>query len=371
MDFSFSEEHHDLAGLTRQILTDRATNTHLREIERGADRFDRSLWTELARADVLSAALPKSADGGDLGLIEQCGILAEIGRTVAPVPYLPSITVAASAIAQFGDQHQQASWAAPAGTGEVILTAALSEQDTADPRQPSTTAEYSAGSWKLNGTKANVPAAGIANLFLVSASTPSGSAVFLVRPEDSGVALQRQEIVDFDSEGLITLTDVELGPDRLLGEAGGEALDWLITRATVGLCALQLGVVERAVEMTSEYARERVQFGRPIGSFQAVAQRMADAYIDVEAVRLTMWQAAWRVSEGLAADADVATAKFWASEAGHRVAYTAVHVHGGVGIDLDHHLHRYFVAAKRNEFSLGASTAQLRRLGDTLAAESM
>jgi alkylation response protein AidB-like acyl-CoA dehydrogenase len=110
-----------------------------------------------------------------------------------------------------------------------------------------------------------------------------------------------------------------------------------------------------------------MQFGRPIGSFQAVAQRLADAYIDVEAVRLTMWQAAWRLSAGLPCETEVATAKFWAADAGHRVAHTAVHVHGGVGIDTDHPLHRYFVAAKRLEFALGGATTQLRRIGAALA----
>ena len=133
-------------------------------------------------------------------------------------------------------------------------------------------------------------------------------------------------------------------------------------------CALQLGVIEKALELTAEYARTREQFGRPIGSFQAVAQRLADAYIDVEGTRLTVWEAAWRVSEGLPAANELATAKFWAADAGHRVAHTAVHVHGGMGIDIDGPLHRYFVAAKRNEFALGSATAQLRRIGAELAA---
>ncbi|MDR4215747.1 acyl-CoA dehydrogenase family protein, partial [Bacillus paralicheniformis] len=130
----------------------------------------------------------------------------------------------------------------------------------------------------------------------------------------------------------------------------------------------QLGVTERALELTAEHARTRVQFERPIGSFQAVAQRLADAYVDVEAIRLTLWQAAWRVSEGLPAETEVASAKFWAADAGHRVAHTAVHVHGGMGIDTDHPLHRYFVAAKRNEFTLGGATAQLRKIGAALAS---
>jgi hypothetical protein len=144
-------------------------------------------------------------------------------------------------------------------------------------------------------------------------------------------------------------------------EPRGPAAHELIRRATIGVCAQQLGVLERALEMTAAYATERVQFGRPIGSFQAVAQRLADAFIDVEAVRLTMWQAAWSEHER-----DIAVAKFWAAEAGHRVAHTAVHVHGGVGIDLDSPVHRYFVMAKRLEFTLGHATESLLRLSDNL-----
>jgi alkylation response protein AidB-like acyl-CoA dehydrogenase len=135
----------------------------------------------------------------------------------------------------------------------------------------------------------------------------------------------------------------------------------------VGLCAVQLGVTERALELTAEYARNRKQFGRPIGSFQAVAQRLADGWIDVEAIRLTLWQAAWRLSAGRPDEAAIATAKFWAADAGHRIAHTAVHVHGGVGIDTSYPLHHYFAAAKHNEFALGGATAQLRNIGIQLA----
>jgi acyl-CoA dehydrogenase len=165
------------------------------------------------------------------------------------------------------------------------------------------------------------------------------------------------------------LEDVRLPGDRVLGGPDGAAAGWLVSAGTVGLCALQAGVAERALELTAEYARTRVQFGKPIGGFQAVAQRLADAYIDTEAIRLTMWQAAWRLSAGLPCGPEAATAKFWAADAGHRVAHTAVHVHGGVGIDLGYPLHRYFTAAKHNEFALGGATAQLRRIGAALAAE--
>ena len=184
--------------------------------------------------------------------------------------------------------------------------------------------------------------------------------------------MQPQRLTDFAEAGRIVLDGATLDDDRVLGPGrGAEITDWLVARATVGLCAVQSGVIERALELTAEYARSRVQFGRPIGSFQAVAQRLADAYVDAEAVRLTMWQAAWLLAAGTGGAGPrrpaVATAKFWAADAGHRVAHTAVHVHGGLGIDTSYPVHRYFVAAKHNEFTLGGATAQLRRIGAALA----
>lgn len=373
MDFSFDDNLADLADLTRTILVDHVTPSRLAEIEATGDRFDRALWTDLAKAGVLSAALPESVGGSGLGLVEQCAVLVELGRTVAPAPYLCSIVQAAAAIAEFGTDAQRAEWAAPAAAGELVLTAALSEEVSDDPAHPATVASRAdaPASWRLHGAKVSVPAGPVADLFLVPAETSGGVTVFLVTPGDAGVTVHRQQIVDGDSEALLELDNVTVGDDRVLGAPGdGPAvLEWLISRGTVGLCALQAGVSSASLQMTAEYATGRVQFERPIATFQAVGQRLADCYIDVEAIRLTLWQAAWRVSKNLPSHNEIATAKFWASDAGHRVAHTAVHVHGGVGIDVDYPLHRYFVASKRIEFSLGSATTQLRRIGASLAAE--
>jgi 3-oxocholest-4-en-26-oyl-CoA dehydrogenase beta subunit len=376
MDFTHNESQRELAALSRRILTGRLTPERLAGAEADGDRFDPALWADLARAGILAAALPESLGGAGLGLLEQCSVLIEIGRTVAPVPYLASIVLGAGALARFGTPDQRRRWAGPAGRGELILTAALPEEDGDDPRVPSVSAKPvngdGGGGWLLSGVKTTVPAASLAALMLVPAATPDGVTVFLVAPGDEGVTVARQQVTGGDGAGRVVLAGVRLAGDRVLGgpASGRDAVDWLVSHGTAGLCALQLGVIERALELTSAYAQSRVQFGRPIGSFQAVTQRLADAYIDVEAVRLTMWQAAWRLAAGLPCDTEVATAKFWAADAGHRVAHTAVHVHGGVGIDLEYPLHRYFTAAKRCEFALGGATAQLRRIGAALATSA-
>jgi 3-oxocholest-4-en-26-oyl-CoA dehydrogenase beta subunit len=361
MDFSLSEAQTELAGLSRKILAER-------------DAPERQ-WADLASAGVLAAGLPEALGGAGLGLLEQCSVLTELGRAVSPAPYLTSVVLGAGAIAGFGSPVAQRRWAAPAGGGSVVITVALAEEDGDDPSSPSARAERAGDGWRLTGVKTVVPAATSADLMLVPAAGPDGVLVFLVEPSDDGVSVQSQALTDGADAGRLVLDDVALDPDRVLGgvPGGAEVTNWLVSRGTVGVCAVQAGVLERALELTAEYARSREQFGRPIGSFQAVAQRLADAYIDVEAVRLTMWQAAWLLAAGRAGDPEVdaaiASAKFWAADAGHRVAHTAVHVHGGIGIDTSYPLHRYFVAAKRAEFTLGGATAQLRRLGDILADE--
>jgi alkylation response protein AidB-like acyl-CoA dehydrogenase len=411
MDFSLSEAQAEIAGLARKILA-------------GPDSAPRQ-WTDLAAAGVLAAGLPEALGGAGLGFLEQCSVLAEAGRAASPVPYLSSLVLGAGAIAAFGSPEQQRRWAAPAGDGSVVLTAALAEEDSDDPASPSTWAERTGspgsgtGGWRLSGVKTAVPALPRADLVLVPATVTAGQAggagqadeeeraggtgrargtgraggidggeragevvVFLVEPSDHGVGIAPQELTDSGpgadgpDAGRLVLDGVRVDDSRVLGAPGrrGDVAGWLAARGTVGLCAVQAGVVGRALELTAQYARQREQFGRPIGSFQAVAQRLADAYTDVEAVWLTMWQAAWLLATRSHDDAEVAaaiaTAKFWAADAGHRVAHTAVHVHGGTGIDTSYVLHNYFTAAKRAEFTLGGATEQLRRLGDLIASAS-
>jgi acyl-CoA dehydrogenase len=389
MDFTLTPAQLALAELTGQILHDRVGPEQLRQLDRmslenpdGSDRFDPKLWETLAETGVLGAALPLAVGGDGHGLLEQCSVLIEIGKALAPVPYLPTVAMAGSVLARFGTPQQQADWLKPALSGRSVLAVALSEPNTDDRLNPYTLAEPSAEGWTLTGTKTTVQAGPLARIILVSATAPDGPALFAVSPEDAGVTLRRQPMVDQDDAAWLELEGVALPADRRIGrpadeEPDGGPVTWVLRRGTVALCAQQLGVLERALELTAEYATSRTQFDRPIGSFQAVAQRLADAYIQVQALRLTLWKAAWMLdTDAEPDDGDdpvvqaVATAKFWAAEAGHQVAHTAVHVHGGTGIDVEHPIHRYFLAAKRAEFEFGGATAQLRTLGSSLATGS-
>ena len=361
MDFTKTEAAQDLSGLVGTIAESVCTPEHQRVLDRLDERFDETLWEKLIHADILSTAAPEDVGGGGFGVLEQTAILTSLGRQLAAVPYLDSVALGAGALSRFGSDELRRDWAAPAVAGLRVLTVALNGELGQGP----VLAAGSGDGFRLTGTRTQVPFGPVADAFLVPAETDSGVTVFLVASDDPGVSVTPLKTTGKSSSAELELAGVEMSLDRVVG--GADVVAWLTTHHAVGLSASQLGVLERALELTAEYARTREQFDRPIGSFQAVSQRLADGYIDVQGLRLTVQQAAWRLSEDLPAEVEVATAAFWAADAGHRVAHTAVHVHGGVGIDTDHTVHRYFITAKQNEFALGGATAQLRIIGRDLA----
>lgn len=361
MDFSTTEAATDLGGLARTITDSVCTPQRHRELDELEERFDRELWQKLIDADVLSAAAPESLGGGGFGVLEQVAVLVALGRQLAAVPYLESAVLGAGALAKFGSDALQAEWGTPAVGGQKILTVALDGEMGEGPVR----ATANGSGYRLTGTRTQVGYGRVADAILVPTETDSGAKVFVVASDDAGVTTTSLNTTGHGSVAHLELHGVEVAGDRLVG--GDEVAGWLAAHYTLGRTAFQLGVLERALELTAEYAREREQFDRPIGSFQAVSSRLADGYIDVKALRLTLTQAAWRLSEDLPADLELSTAAFWAADAGHRVAHTTVHVHGGVGIDTDHPVHRYFLAAKQTEFAVGGATGQLLRIGRELA----
>lgn len=368
MDFQFTQEQDEAAELAASILKDRATNERMKTVEAGGDRFDRDLWSSLGEAGLLGLALPEEHDGAGLGLVELCRVLVEVGRTVAPVP-LAAHGPAARLIAEHGSAAQREQWLPGAASGAHVLTAAVAEERAFAPSRPTTVASPDGDGYRLTGRKAVVPAGPYADAFLVPATTPTGVGVFLVEPGDPGVTVVAQAFSDRDGVARIELDGALVGSGQLVGAADGSADHRLRQLLVLAASAEQLGITEGALRLTAAYATTREQFGRPIGTFQAVSQRLADGYIDVLGQRLTLWQAAWRLEQGLPADTEVAIAKLWAADGGHRLAHTTVHVHGGVGIDLDGEAHRYFTSAKRFEFLHGGTTEQALNIGRALAAE--
>lgn len=373
MDFTLTEEQQAVADLAGQILADKAAPERLRELEQQPDWFARDAWAELAKADLLGLCLPKADGGGGYGVLEACLILEQVGRTVAPVPFLATVLGGALPVARFGTAEQRAALLPGVAAGEVVLTAALAEPgDALPPGRPATRAAADGDGWRLHGGKEFVPAAHLAHRVLVAATTEAGEvAVFLVDPGAEGITGERLVMTNREPVSHLDLDGVAVSTADRLGEPGqgGEVVAFTTQHLLAGLCAVQAGVCAEALRLTAAYTSERKQFNAPIATFQAVAQRAADAYVDTEAVKLTARQAAWRLAEGLPAEAALAVAKFWAAEGGQRVVHAAQHLHGGVGVDVDYPVHRYFRWAKATELSLGGGTRHLLELGRRLADE--
>jgi alkylation response protein AidB-like acyl-CoA dehydrogenase len=364
MDFTFTEEQETITKVARQLFEHRVTPERLTELEAGDVRYDAALWRELATSDLLGIALPEKVGGSGHGFVELALLLAEVGWSVAPVPAYATLLLGADTIARYGDDGQQQRFLPDVVIGSRLLTAGLTEPGRSDPTNPATTAQRDGSGWRLDGTKELVPAAQVAHTMLITATLDDGEVgLFLLDANAAGVDIRPAATTNGEPHADVFLNGaVVSGEDRLPGN-GKEMVESLYARALVGLCAIQLGVTERALRIAASYTTEREQFGRPIGSFQAVQQRMADAFIDVEAIRWTMWQAAWLLGQGGPPGREAGIAKFWAAEAGARVAATVQQVHGGIGIDITYPLFRYFLWAKHNELTLGSASAQLARLG--------
>lgn len=374
MDFTLDEGQQAIADLALQILSDKLSGEQLSAIDATDDWFAREEWAELAKSDLLGIALPESVGGGGYGFLGACLVTEAVGRTVAPLPYVPTVVLGALPIAEFGTDEQQTRFLPKVVSGESVLTAALVDDGSLrvslDPAVAATRSTGANGAWRLSGAKTFVPAAHLAERILVPASDGEHVRVFLVDPSVDGVRVERQTAITGEPLALVRLDDVRVGEDDVLGglDADGEAItSWVADRALAASCILQVGVCDGALRKTANYTSTRQQFGSPIATFQAVAQRAADAYIDTETVRLTAWQAAWRLDERLDAAAELAMAKFFCGEAAQRVVHAAQHLHGGIGMDTDYGLYRYFRWAKQNELTLGGGTRQLVTLGQLIA----
>jgi 3-oxocholest-4-en-26-oyl-CoA dehydrogenase beta subunit len=354
VDFTLDEQQTVVRDLARQILGDRATVDAHRELEAAGEWFDRGTWQAFADAGLLGVTTTEAHGGLGLGMVEVALVLEEIGRTVAKIPYLGTV-VAAAAIANHGPVDLADRWLPEVVAGRAVLASALVD---------GAGAVRVDADGRVHGQVSFVPGGLWASLVLVPATTAAGEiALVAVEPTAPGVAVEPQATTTGAPEARFTFT----GAPAVAFDDGADLAEGLRLRTVAGLCALAAGITAAALELTATYVRGREQFGKALATFQAVGQRAADAYIDTRAIALTARQAAWRLAAGEPATAEVAVAKFWASEGGQRVLEAAQHLHGGMGVDRDYPLHRYFLAARSVDLTLGAATEQLIRLGDELA----
>jgi len=367
MDFAFSEEQEELSGLCRQILGDLVTHERLKELEASDDRFDRDVWGKLAEANLLGIGVPEADGGMGLGLVELALLFHAVGTTLPYVPALGTLSVA-WVLGESGNEAQR-SVLGGVVSGETVLASALAEAANYDPANPATTARRDGETWVLDGEKICVAYAADAAKIAVSARTPDGGgALFIVDRDADGLTLEPLRVTNREPQSALGLDGVVVGSDALVGPPDGSVLRRLVDVQTAMICAMELGIAEKAMSIAAEYGRERKQFEVPIGSFQAFHQRIADSYIEVLGIRLTAWQAIWRLGEGLDAIDELAIAKAWASEHAYSVAAAAVHLHGGMGVDVDYPLHRYYLWARELELRNGSAAVQYAALGERMAS---
>ena len=367
MDFTLTEEEQAIADLAGQVMGDASSHEHLRAIERSdGPRHDTKLWATLAETGLLGAFVPEAHGGAGLGLVALGAALEAAGRTGAAAPLWETLALGALPVAEFAPEPLAADILSKVASGDMILSAAWHE-DGGECLVPTTVAVREGDGWTLSGTKICVPAGMVADAVVVPAAIRDGSVgLFLVRTDATGVT--RDELITTfgDPQATITFDDA---PAEVVGE-GHECVQWAYQRAVSTQCAFATGICEGSLALTAEYTKERKQFDVPIASFQAVAHRAADAYMDTEAIRLTSRQALWRLDAGLDAANEVDTAKFWAAWGGQRVVHAGQHLHGGTGVDRDYPLHRFFLQAKQLELQLGGTSRHLMALGRRLATEA-
>ncbi|MFF9346721.1 acyl-CoA dehydrogenase family protein [Streptomyces sp. NPDC014734] len=425
MDFTFTEEQQAAVEAARAVFSNVVPDgVPSPALVPGAvaQDIDRPLWARLAAGDLLSLTLPAEHGGAGLDLVALCLVLRESAKVLARVPLLETCAVA-MALRRYGTPEFAAELLPPVGRGELVLTAGANGRSGHDPAELAVTArrtvratnparqgdgphgrgpnsrhpvdgaedsavgnargtapattrgnDDNADAWVLDGVQSGVPWAQSADLIAVPAVTERGRAVVaLVRTSLEGVTLAEQVSTNGEPFAEVRLDSVHIDSNALIEDEG--AWEWLRALLTTGTCALALGLGEAVLAMTSEYTGKREQFGFPIATFQAVAVQAADRYIDLRAMEVTLWQAAWRLSTGaggaLPVEGDVAVAKIWASEGVRRVVQTAQHLHGGFGADTDYPLHRFHAWAKQIELSLGPAAAHEEALGDLLAAQPL
>ena len=335
-----------LRDLSSDLFGRQVESARIEKVEATPERFDRELWTALAEAGLLGVVVPEDAGGLGMGAVELVLVLEQFGRAVAPVP-LVDASVAAWCIAAHGDDEVKQQWLPRLVAGAAVIACA----------PPPSTAGVRVTDGRLTGAAVGVPWAHVADAVLLTV----GDDVWLLDPALSEVTPVREETSARQVALTLKLSDA---PARRIGDL---AAGWLSDRARVAWSAVQAGVTDAALRMTASYTSEREQFGKPLSTFQAVALKAADAYLDATAIRATTMQAAWALDHVDDPTLEVLTAAWWAAEAGQHCVHLTQHLHGGMGADVTYPVHRYFLWGKQIELMLGGSSRLLAAIGDALS----
>lgn len=368
MDFALSAEQELLKKEVQQFLENECPKKVVREIEAGDLGYSPEMWKKMADLGWLGLIVPEEFGGVGGNLLDLAVVFEEIGRAACPSPMFSTIVCGVLPLLEAGTDGQKRELLPKVVEGELILTLALAEPE-ADlrPEFLTTRAARTEKGLTIDGTKLFVPHADVAGYMLVVAVTGEvqpdgrGLSVFLVPKGTKGIRRVALKTVAADSQFEVSFKKAGVAATDVLGDvdAGWPVVESTLRKATAIRCVETVGIMQQAMGMTAEYTSNRIQFGRPIGSFQAVQHRLADMLIDTEGARWSSYRAVSLLNKGRDAAREVAIAKAWTSDACQRVAYAAQHLHGGIGMDLDYDLHFYFRRAKAAELSLGVAAFHL------------
>jgi len=360
-----TEDQDLLAKTAADFAAERSPVSRMRQLRdsRDPDAFSRALWKEMAELGWVGIPFPESVGGAGMGLAELAVVLEALGRKLAPEPFLSCVLLAGQALLLGGSEAQKSRWLPPLVAGEKLLALGFQEaRSRYDLRRVATRAERAGQGWRLRGEKIQVEGGASADAWIVSARTAgsdgdaSGITLFLVPRGAAGLESVRQHRIDSRNVALLELDGVTVTAGDVVGavDAGGDLLESVVDRATVGLCAEMLGSMSEAFERTLDYMKQRIQFDVPIGSFQALKHRAAQCFIEIELARSTVMAAARAVDAGDAeAGKLVSLAKARCSDAGVLIGNEAVQMHGGIGMTDEHDIGFYLKRARVAEMTFG------------------
>ncbi len=365
MNFAFSEEQEELRRTVRSFLEAKSPETEVRRLMETAEGYDPSVWQQMGgELGLQGLAIPEEYGGSGYSYIELTVVLEEMGRALLAAPFFSTVALAANALIHSGDEAAKKELLPGIASGETIATLALTEENPRwDEQGVQLQAQGSGDSWTLTGTKTFVLDGHIASLILVAARTGAGVSLFAVQGDAQG--LTRTPLSTMDQTRKQARLDFAGTPARLVGSEGQgwTAISRVLDLAAVALAAEQVGGAQRLLELTIAYANTRLQFGRKIGSFQAVKHRCADMLVLVEHARSAAYHAAWALQDGTDdPDLAVSIAQATCSQNYQEVAAATVQLHGGIGFTWEHPTHLYYKRAVTDAALLGSASAHRDRI---------
>jgi alkylation response protein AidB-like acyl-CoA dehydrogenase len=357
MDLDFTEEQDMLRNLVREVCNDVAPLTVVREMEDDALGYPADLWKQLAELDLIGLLIPEEYGGSGMSMLEGAILYEEFGRALAPIPHFVSAVLGAGVLLRAGSDEQKRSWLPRIAKGEAVLTAAWLEPDRGfGPKGIATTATPDGDGFVLDGCKRHVAFATAADALVVLARTGDGVGdvdLFLVDPATAGVTLTQQFTIASDTQYQVELAGVRVGAGDRIGGAGTGWSTWdaVMHDGIILLAAQAIGGAHFALDITVQYAKDREQFDKPLGAFQAISHYLADAKTAVDGATLLTYEAAWAAAEGRPVDRLAPMAKLFACQTFRDVTAMAQQVFGGVGFTLEYDIQLYFRRAKQLQIS--------------------